>query len=190
MGLREDILREYSKSHTVKIAEQIGPNQENFDELMQLFLGDEYRVTQRAAWIISHCADEYPWLINKHIEPLLLNLKNPVGDPVKRNTVRVLRYVDIPEDLVGIAADICFGFLLSGKEPIAVKVHSMDVIFNIVRKFPELKDELRRLNAVHGGMKGIHDTSPVIPAGRFTFGKIDGFAAGVALAVCQDQHRH
>ena len=142
MGLREDILRDYSKTHVANIARQIGPNQESFDELIKLFLGEEYRVTQRAAWILSHCADEHPWLIEKHIKPMLLNLENPVSDPVKRNTLRVLRYVEIPEELMGIAADLCFDFLQSGKEPVAIKVHAMDVIFNIVKKFPELKEEL------------------------------------------------
>jgi hypothetical protein len=143
MGLREDLLREFSKTHTVAIARKIGANQEDFDELIKLFLGKEYRVTQRAAWVVSHCADEHPWLIEKHIEPMILNLEKPVNDAVKRNTLRVLRYVEIPEDLMGIAADICFKYLLSGKEPVAVKVHAMDVLFNITRKFPELKEELK-----------------------------------------------
>lgn len=143
MNLREDLLREFSKTHTVAIARKIGANQEDFDELIKLFLGKEYRVTQRAAWVVSHCADEHPWLIEKHIEPMILNLQKPVNDAVKRNTLRVLRYVEIPEDLMGIAADICFKYLLSGKEPVAVKVHAMDVLFNITRKFPELKEELK-----------------------------------------------
>ena len=143
MSLRDDILKEYSKAHTVRIAKEIGPDQESFDELIKLFLGKEYRVIQRAAWIVSHCADEHPWLIEKHIEPMLLNLQNPVGDPVKRNTLRVLRYVEIPEDLMGIAADLCFKFLLSGKEPVAIKVHAMDILFSIVKVFPELKEELK-----------------------------------------------
>jgi hypothetical protein len=143
MSLRDDLLREYSKAHVAFIAKSIGPNQEDFDELITLFLGDEYRVTQRAAWVLSHCADEHPWLIEKHIEPLLLNLQKPVGDPVKRNTLRVLRNVEIPEELMGIAADLCFDFLLSGKEPVAVKIHAMTILHNIVKKFPELKEELK-----------------------------------------------
>jgi hypothetical protein len=143
MRLRDELLREYSKAHVVFVAKSIGPNQEGFDELITLFLGDEYQVTQRAAWVLSHCADENPWLIEKHIEPLLLNLQKPVGDPVKRNTLRVLRFVEIPEDLMGIAADLCFEFLRSGKEPVAIKVHAMDILHNIVRKFPELMEELK-----------------------------------------------
>ena len=136
MNLRDEILKEFSKANTVRIAKEIGADQERFDELIKLFLGKEYRVIQRAAWIVSHCADDYPWLINKHIDPMLHNLEKSVSDPVKRNTLRVLRYVDIPEALMGLAADLCFQFLQSGKESVAIKVHSMDILLNIVKVFP------------------------------------------------------
>lgn len=143
MTLREEILREHSKQHTVWLANRIGPNQEAFDELLELFLGDDYRVTQRAAWVVSHCADNHPWLIDKHLQPIIENLQKPVHVAVKRNTVRILQFVDIPEDLLGITAEICFDFLNSGKETIAVKAHSMTILYNIVKKFPELKEELK-----------------------------------------------
>ena len=143
MAIRDDILKEYSKAYTVHLAEKIGPNQEAFDELLEAFLHDEWRVTQRAAWIVSHCIDRHPWLIEKHIEAVLLNLKNDVNIAVKRNTVRILQFVDIPEDQMGLAAEICFDFLNSGKEAIAVKAHAMTILFNITKKFPELRDELQ-----------------------------------------------
>lgn len=44
-SLREELLKEHSKPKTVYLANEIGANQEAFDELMALFLGDEYRVT-------------------------------------------------------------------------------------------------------------------------------------------------
>ncbi len=143
MELQKDLLSDFNKAHTVGIAKKIGANQDDFDELMTLFLGDDYRLTQRAAWVVSHCADEHPWLIEKHIEPMILNLNKQASDAVKRNTLRVLRYVEIPEDFMGIAAEVCFGCLQSGKEPVAIKVHAMDVLFNITKKFPELREELR-----------------------------------------------
>ena len=143
MTLRDEILEDYSKPYVVYLANKIGADQEAFDELMELFLGDDYRVTQRAAWVLSHCVDNYPWLIEKHLERMILNLQKQVHVAVKRNTVRVLQFIDIPEDLMGITAELCFGFLNSGKEPVAVKAHSMVILFNIVKKFPELKEELK-----------------------------------------------
>ena len=82
MAIRDDILKEYSKAYTVHLAEKIGPNQEAFDELLEAFLHDEWRVTQRAAWIVSHCIDRRPWLIEKHIEAVLLNLKKIIKQSI------------------------------------------------------------------------------------------------------------
>lgn len=142
MDIKKELLKEHSKAQAVKISNYIGDAPEKFDELITLFLADEYRVTQRAAWVVSHCADQYPELIEPHLEKLILNLKNKVHVAVKRNTVRVLQDVEIPEELLGETADICFTLMQSGEETIAVKVFAMTVLGNICVKFPELKNEL------------------------------------------------
>lgn len=143
MRLKEEILKEHSKAHIVYLANKIGPDQEAFDELIALFLGDEYRVTQRAAWVVTHCVEAQPWLIEKHLKPIIENLQNPVHDAVKRNTIRIIQSMDIPEELLGLSAELCFQFLNSGTEPVAIKAFSMTVLFNIVKKYPDLKDELK-----------------------------------------------
>lgn len=143
MALKDELLKEHSKQHTVYLAKKIGPDQEAFDELMELFLGDHDRITQRAAWVVSHCYDDYPWLIEKHLKSMIENLQKPVHVAVRRNTVRVLQFVQIPEELMGLTTDICFHYLTSGKEPVAIKAHSLTILYNIVKKFPELKEELK-----------------------------------------------
>jgi hypothetical protein len=142
-SLREEILKEHSKRHTVYLTNKIGADQDAFDELMKLFLGDEYRVTQRASWVVSHCYDVHPWLLQKHLKAIIENMQGPTHVAVKRNTLRMLQLMDIPDELLGYTADLCFKFLNSGKESIAVKANAMTVLFNIVKKYPELKDELK-----------------------------------------------
>jgi len=144
MDLKEAILKEHSKAQAILIRDYIGGNQELFDELMTHFYSNEYRVTQRAAWIMTHCVDKYPFLINPHLEGLVANLEQPkLHDAVKRNTVRLLQGVDLPEELMGRVVDICFKFLLDLKEPAAIRIFSMQVLYNICTKEPELADELR-----------------------------------------------
>ena len=143
MTIKEELLRDFSKPQMIFLANKIGANQESFDELIDLFLHEEVKVTQRAAWLLSHCVDRHPWLMDKHIKAVILNLNNDVNDAVKRNTLRVLQFKEIPEELMGILAGHCFNYLNSGKEPIAIKAHSMTILFNIVKVFPELKEELQ-----------------------------------------------
>ncbi len=142
MNLRTELLKEHSKTQAVRIADYIGSDSDKFALLMQLFLSDDYRVTQRASWVVSHCADRYPHLIQPYLSQLIANLRNNVHVAVRRNTVRILQDISIPDQLIGETADICFQFLESRDEPVAVKVFAMTILGNICDKIPELKNEL------------------------------------------------
>ncbi len=73
MNLREEILKEHSKAQCNKIVQWIGDSQKRFDELFNLFLNDEYRVTQRAAWPLSYSVIAYPEFIKKNFSKLIKN---------------------------------------------------------------------------------------------------------------------
>ena len=145
MDIKKELLEEYSKPQAMKISSYIGKDENRFGELMNLFFEDGYRITQRAAWVVSHCSDKYPELIGPYIEPMIMNLRNDIPVAVQRNTLRVLQEKEMPDGLIGDAADICFKLLESAKEPIAVKVFAMTLLANICKKVPELKNELRIL---------------------------------------------
>jgi hypothetical protein len=46
--LREEILKQHSKTHVLKIANYACQSKENFKELMKCFLDEEYRLSQSA----------------------------------------------------------------------------------------------------------------------------------------------
>jgi len=143
MDVRKQLLFKHSKENTNLIVSYISDNQKAFDQLMILFMSDESRVTQRAAWVVGDIARIYPELIAPHFKNLILNLRKPgLHDAVKRNTLRILQELYIPKPLWGEAADISFNFLLSKTEPIAIKVFSMTVLCNISKHVPEFRDEL------------------------------------------------
>ena len=111
-----------------------------------LFLKGEYRVTQRAAWIVKHCADEHAELVVLYFNRMIDRMLEPgVHVAVKRNVIRILQDVEIPRRLAGKIATVCFELFGAAKEPIAVKVFSMTVLANIARQEPELKNEIRIL---------------------------------------------
>ncbi len=145
MDIRASLLADRSKENILKIAEYVGEDQERFDELMQLFLKDTVIVTQRSSWIINHCFDQYPHLVEPHLETFWKNLLQPQNNAVKRNTLRIFQDYPIPKKLQGIAASLCFDFLADPNEAIAVRVFSMSVIFNIGQSEPDLLPELALL---------------------------------------------
>lgn len=146
MNLREAILKEHSKAQCDAIVTYIGNDQKKFDELVFLFLNDEYRVVQRAGWPLSYSVISHPQLIRKHLKKIIHHLKKPgIHNAVKRNTIRLLQGVDIPESLQGEVMDICFGYIADPKEAVAVKAFSITVLGNLSKQYPEIIPEIKLL---------------------------------------------
>jgi hypothetical protein len=143
MNLHQEILREHSKENVKKITDYIGTDEDRFADLMQIFLKGDATTIQRSSWIVSECAEEYPFLIKPYFKNLIDKLHEPNIHPsARRNIVRIWQFVEIPEEFIGEIYDICFRYL-TGNEAIAVVVFSMTVCLNITKYFPELKTELR-----------------------------------------------
>ena len=144
MNLRQQILKEHSKANSLLIADWVGADQERFAQLLHLMLNDEYRVVQRAAWSLSFIADRHPELMAPHLEALVRSIGQPgVADAVKRNVLRMLQHVPLPEALHGPLMNLAFRFLEDPAQPIAVRVFSMTVLGRLALVYPELKSELR-----------------------------------------------
>lgn len=146
MQLRSEILKEHSKAQTQKIIDWVGHSQERFDALVQLFLGDEYRVTQRAAWPLSYIAIEHPSLAKKHLPVFIKLLGNPkLHKAVRRNVVRLLQFVEIPEELHGELMNYCFDFIADVNEAAAVKAFSLTILEKLSKQYPEIQSEIKTI---------------------------------------------
>lgn len=144
MDLRKTILKEHSKANTNKIVKWIGNDPERFKELVELFLANEYRVTQRAAWALSYCAEEHPELVKPYLGRFIKNLgREGLHDAVLRNTLRFLQFTEVPTKYLGELTNTCFRLLQDYNSPIAVKVFSMTVLLNICKREPGMKNELK-----------------------------------------------
>ena len=144
MNIVQVVLHEHSRAMCNRVVSYVGNNPRRFQELIEAFLKGPYRVTQRSGWPLSFCVELHPNLINPHLKKIIRNLKTPgLHDSVKRNTVRLLQFIEIPKTLQGEAAEVCFKFLSNPKEPVAVRVFSMSVLANITRKQPAIRNELR-----------------------------------------------
>ena len=144
LNFREALLKEHSKTQCANIVSWIGDSQSRFDELFSLFLNDEYRVVQRASWPLSYAVIDPPGLIRKHFKKLLDNLQKPgIHDAVKRNTVRLLLDVGIPTKFHGQVMDLCFNYIMSPTEPVAVKAFSLGILQNMADQYPDIIPEIR-----------------------------------------------
>ena len=146
MKLRAQLLKEQSKANCTKIVKWVGNNQQRFDELFSLFLNDEYRVVQRAAWPISYSVIAHPQLIKKHWGQLVKNLKKPgIHAAVKRNTIRLMQDIEIPQRYHGEMMTHCFNYIADPEETMAVKAFSLTALDNLSKLYPEILPELKTI---------------------------------------------
>jgi hypothetical protein len=146
MNLSEEILKEHSKKQCDKIVNWVGNDKKKFTRLFNLFLTGEYRVTQRAAWPLSDCAIAHPGFMKNNFGKLINNLKrSDLHDSVKRNSVRLLQAINIPGRYDGDILDICFRYLASPDEAVAVKAFSLTILERLSKKYPEIKSEIKLL---------------------------------------------
>ena len=143
--IKELLEAEHSKVQTVRVVDYIGEEKEKFEALMQLFFADDWCLNQRASWPIPLIVDRYPELIYPYLERLIKNLENPSHNAVVRNTVKLFQYIDIIEKFQGQVVNLCMAMLTDPKEPVANRVFSMTVIYNISKEWPDLQNELKLL---------------------------------------------
>lgn len=147
MDIRSALESRYETGLMPRIAGYIGDDPSRFGDLMKLVFGDEALLAKRASWVIPHCTERYPHLIQPYLAELVNNLAKPdLNDSIARSTVKILAELDeIPEDLQGVALQHCFDLLLDPKTAVAIQVHAMQTIFNISRNEPDLLGELREV---------------------------------------------
>lgn len=143
MDLQQALLEEHSKNQTIRIANWIGCDADRTARLINVFMYDEHRVVQRAAWVVSSVAAQYPHLIVPHMPSLVKRLQdNGIHDAVKRNVLRLFQFTELPEAIHGDLMNSCFDALTDPKEALAIRAFAMTVLARLTLWYPELNNEL------------------------------------------------
>jgi|SRR5688572_9403490 len=144
MKLREEILREHSKEHALKIAGYACRSGRDFKELIACFLDNDQLLAQRAAWSVGWAARINQQMIIHHIKDVVSVLrKKNVHDAVVRNAARVLQEIEIPEEYQGEVMDACFQLLEMPATPVAIKAYALTIVANLSKNYPEIRPELK-----------------------------------------------
>jgi hypothetical protein len=145
MNMKEALLDNstHDKSKVMEVAAYAASSKQRFKMLVDCFLSDDYRLSQRGAWAISWAARANPSLVTPYIPILVEQLgRTDVHDAIIRNSVRILQDTDIPEALHGEVMNACFGFIEKPSTPAAIKAFSLTTLYNLSKIYPEIKAEL------------------------------------------------
>lgn len=143
MNIKEQLLVEISRKNTDFIAHYIGNNPNLFKEVLDLIFSGKPPLPLRAAWVVTAVTDKHPELLKPYLKKIISNLKKFEHPGTRRNLLRYISYNEIPKNMEGILYDTCYQYVLSKDEPPAVKVYSMQIMYNIALKEPELLREVK-----------------------------------------------
>lgn len=144
MDILEALLAEHSKSQMKKIVQYIDRDPTKFAELMKVFLGDTYRLSQRAAGVLNYCAENHHELVKPYFGRLIDQLEREGSHvAVRRNVVRMLQFLEIPRRYRGRIFGACYNLVNDPSQPVAVKVFAMSTAARIAENEPDLLNELK-----------------------------------------------
>ncbi len=112
-----------------------------FSSLMEIALYDTEKKSWRAAYLVDKIHDGCPELILPYIDRIAERLETERNSSKKRHFLKLLSMNEIPERHFGFLLDYCFSTMAS-EEPPAVRVHAMQILYNISEKEPGLKPEV------------------------------------------------
>ncbi len=153
MNIREQLLKVHSKANNLLVCDWIGANGQRFGELIDAFLDDEYRVVQRASWAVSEIGIKHPHLLCPYIDKIINAAEHPIHPAVQRNVFKVMAETLIPlnEEQEGRLLNLGFDLLANPMVAVAIRVHAMQFIANLCKKYPDLAIELKEI--IEDGME-------------------------------------
>ncbi len=158
MNLMEWLQERPSKAQALRFSRWVGGEPERFAALLQLWMNSpDKTLRQRAAWIFSHVAEAHPEWLPPWQDALIEHLQRAdLHDAEKRNILKVLASFAGSSEKLGLLVEYCFERLQDPREPVAIRVHAMQVLFELGRLAPELHEELREVLLMHleGGSAG------------------------------------
>jgi hypothetical protein len=124
------------------LVNEIARKPEYYSLLMDIALYNSYQKSWRAAYLVDKINDEYPELLKPFLIKMIEQLKIEKSVSKRRHFLKLISMNILPQDQQGFIFDFCLKTFTSAKEPVAVRVHAMQILYNISESEPELKPEI------------------------------------------------
>jgi len=144
---KEDIEKEIGalplKLQVIAIAEAIGPDSNSFRLLWQIVKEDKGQLSWRAAWVVENIFSYYPWQLDGYLSEMMELLDTTRNQSIRRHLLKIFSMMEtLPEEYLGRLVNICFNALQQATNPPAVKAHSMNLLFSISLREPDMREEV------------------------------------------------
>lgn len=142
-------------------------------ELLLFALHKDPTISNRAMWVLNHCADIDLNRIKPFHSTIINHLKHKnIHSGVIRSVLRIFKNYPVPKKQESFMLDKCLAYIKNPSEAIAVRAFAMPVAFNIAKLYPELLNELKII--LHN-LNIVEESAGIRVATRNTLSKIAKF---------------
>jgi hypothetical protein len=118
---------------------------EHLDVIMTKALDDSQPENWRAVWMVDKIHERHPELVIPYLPAMINFLMTTQNASKKRHLLKLISLNDIQEENLALLLNYCIKVFTNADEPIAVRVHAMQILFNITLKEPDFSRELVEL---------------------------------------------
>ena len=141
--LKEILLNNLSKE-TKKWAANICVKQPPILEQVWLWLKTaDDPLKWRACWIFEEVCIQHNHIKYQYLEKVAKLYTKTSHESLQRMLGKILTSTNVPDDYESIILNTAFERFQDPQKAIAVRVHAMQIAFNLVKKYPDLKNELK-----------------------------------------------
>ena len=138
------LIEDISTDNIKQLSDSDKVDQNMIDLLWQITISNKHPQSWRAAWTIFHLVHKSrKELMRPYLTQILELIPNFKHNGQKRELLKVILLFDVEEIDMGIALEVAYELLNNPKEALAVRVHAMQLIFNISEVEQDLKYELK-----------------------------------------------
>lgn len=124
------------------LLQELRAKPELLPSFMQLALNNDHPNGWRALYIADKVSDSHPEWMEKFVPDMIGSLKTERHHGKKRHLLKLISQNKVLDEHSGFLVDYCLGVFTSSGEPVANRVHAMQILYNISEKEPDLKPEL------------------------------------------------
>lgn len=118
---------------------------QHLEVLMQLAFDDRDQRNWRAAWMVDRIHEKHPELVIPYLPAMTDFLFTTQQAGKKRHLLKLISLHPVPEDRMVTLLNYCIEIFTDAGEPVAVRVHAMQVLYNIAEQEPGFGGELIEL---------------------------------------------
>lgn len=124
------------------ISQHLKDHPELIETLMDIVLRDGEATSWRAAWIADKIHEIRPELVTPFLPEITQFALKTANTGKKRHLLKLISFHSIPENNLVELLNFCITIFTNPAEPVAIRVHAMQILFNIAMKEPEFSGEL------------------------------------------------